>query len=89
MRRSPTVSHDSSLVADLNHRINSPLASIRNAIYLAACRTADPQMRRYLRLADDEVAAIAAILRVARLETVARRVGLTRAAVARSPRAIV
>ena len=54
-----------SLVAELNHKINSPLAAIRNALYLAACRTADPELHRYLQLANEEITSIAEILRAA------------------------
>lgn len=54
------------LVAELSHQINSPLAAIRNALYLAACRTRDGELLRYLAMADQEVASIAATLRSAR-----------------------
>ncbi|HWR36177.1 MAG TPA: histidine kinase dimerization/phospho-acceptor domain-containing protein [Clostridia bacterium] len=57
--------HDD-LIAELSHQINSPLAAIRNAIYLAASRTADLEVRRYLELADSEVVIIASALRNAR-----------------------
>jgi len=76
------------LAAELNHRINSPLAAIRNALYLASRRTSDPEVCRYLSLADDEVAAIARILRSARHETAANRAALARAASAGNPCAI-
>lgn len=89
MRTHSPVPDDSKLAADLNHQINSPLAAIRNALYLAACRTSDPEIRRYLRLADDEVAAIAAILRDARAESAASRAALARAAAAGNRRAVV
>jgi two-component sensor histidine kinase len=64
-----------SLAAELNHRINSPLAAIRNALYLAACCTADPELHRYLQLANAEVTSIADILRGARQANTARRAG--------------
>jgi nitrogen-specific signal transduction histidine kinase len=51
------------LIGKLNHEINSPLAAIRNALYLAAVRTHDPETKRYLRLADAEVSRISAILK--------------------------
>lgn len=54
------------LVADLNHQINSPLAAIRNALYLASRRTSDPEVLRYLELAEEEVASISATLQRAR-----------------------
>ena len=54
------------LVAEMNHQINSPLAAIRNALYLASCRTGDPELLRYLALAEEEVASISATLRRAR-----------------------
>jgi nitrogen-specific signal transduction histidine kinase len=50
------------LIGELKHAINNPLAAIRNALYLAAVQTSDPEMERYLRLADIEVSRIAAIL---------------------------
>jgi len=56
------------LVAELSHSINSPLAAIRNALYLAACRTEDPELLRYLELADEEVERISSTLRQARNE---------------------
>ena len=46
------------LIGELKHEINSPLAAIRNALYLAAARVRDPEVRRYLRLADEEVSRI-------------------------------
>jgi signal transduction histidine kinase len=58
--------HDD-LVAELSHQINSPLAAIRNALYLASSRTADPELLNYLQLADKEVIAIASTLRNARV----------------------
>lgn len=51
------------LIGELKHAINNPLAAIRNALYLAAIQTSDPEMERYLRLADVEVSRIAAILK--------------------------
>lgn len=53
------------LVQELNHEIHSPLAAIRNALYLAAARSSDPATLRYLELADAEVSRIAAVLRKA------------------------
>jgi len=50
------------LIGELKHAINNTLAAIRNALYLAAVQTSDPEMERYLRLADIEVSRIAAIL---------------------------
>jgi signal transduction histidine kinase len=50
------------LIGELKHEINSPLAAIRNALYLAAVRARDPEVRRYLRLADEEVSRIATVL---------------------------
>jgi hypothetical protein len=54
------------LIAELNHQINSPLAAIRYALYLAACRTTDAELLRYLELADGEVTSIAQTLGAAR-----------------------
>jgi signal transduction histidine kinase len=51
------------LIAEVSHQINSPLAAIRNAIYLATVRTEDTEVRRYLELADREVSAIASRIR--------------------------
>ena len=51
------------LVRELNHEIHSPLAAIRNALYLAAIRSSDPATLRYLELADVEISRIAAVLR--------------------------
>ncbi len=55
-----------SVVAELNHQINSPLAAIRNALFLASCRCSDPEVIRYLGLAEREAANIAQTLRKAR-----------------------
>ncbi len=54
------------LIAELSHQINSPLAAIRNALYLAACRSQDPALLRYLELANYEISSIASILRETR-----------------------
>lgn len=51
------------LVRELNHEIHSPLAAIRNALYLAAVRSSDPATLRYLELADAEISRIAAVLK--------------------------
>jgi nitrogen-specific signal transduction histidine kinase len=51
------------LVRELNHEIHSPLAAIRNALYLAAIRSSDPATLRYLQLADVEISRIATVLR--------------------------
>jgi nitrogen-specific signal transduction histidine kinase len=53
------------LVQELNHEIHSPLAAIRNALYLAAIRSSDPATLRYLELADAEITRIAAVLKKA------------------------
>jgi len=53
------------LVRELNHEIHSPLAAIRNALYLAAVRSSDPATLRHLELADVEISRIAAVLRKA------------------------
>jgi nitrogen-specific signal transduction histidine kinase len=53
------------LVRELNHEIHSPLAAIRNALYLAAVRSSDPATLRYLELADVEISRIAAVLKKA------------------------
>ena len=50
------------LIRELKHQINSPLAAIRNALYLTAARVGDPEVERYLKLADEEASRIAAVL---------------------------
>jgi nitrogen-specific signal transduction histidine kinase len=50
------------LIQELKHEIHSPLAAIRNALYLAGCRMDDPEALRYLKLADVELSRIAAVL---------------------------
>jgi len=54
------------LLEELTHRIHSPLAAIRNALYLAGCRTDDPEVHAYLEIADCEVSAIVRALCAAR-----------------------
>ncbi len=54
------------LIAELSHQINSPLAAIRNALYLAASQTDDPALLRYLNIADEEVTTIVAVLQANR-----------------------
>ena len=56
-------SGEKKLVAKLNHQINSPLAVIRNALFLAGAHTANSIAASYLKLADQQVARIAGILR--------------------------
>ena len=51
------------LIGELKHEINSPLAAIRNALYLAAARTDDQEIKRYLQLADHEASHISQILK--------------------------
>jgi nitrogen-specific signal transduction histidine kinase len=50
------------LILELKHQINSPLAAIRSALYLTAARVRDPEVERYLQLADEEASRIAAVL---------------------------
>jgi len=50
------------LIQELKHQIHSPLAAIRNALYLAAIRIDDPEALRYLALAEAEISRIAAVL---------------------------
>ena len=59
-------SDEQNLIAELSHQINSPLAAIRNAIYLAASQTDDPALLRYLEIADEEVTTIVAVLQANR-----------------------
>ena len=51
------------LIQELKHEIHSPLAAIRNALYLAGARTSDPETLSYLALADAEVSRIVAVLK--------------------------
>ena len=51
------------LIQELKHEIHSPLAAIRNALYLTALRTDDPEALRYLALAEAEIIRIAAVLK--------------------------
>jgi nitrogen-specific signal transduction histidine kinase len=51
------------LIQELKHEIHSPLAAIRNALYLAAVRSHDPETLRYLALAGAEISRIAAVLK--------------------------
>lgn len=53
------------LIQELKHEIHSPLAAIRNALYLATVRTGDPQTLRYLALAEAEISRIAGVLKTA------------------------
>ncbi len=55
-----------SLVAELSHEINTPLAVIRNVLYLVSIRTEDAEIHRYLQIADEEVLSIVGALRQAR-----------------------
>jgi signal transduction histidine kinase len=64
--REPVLLSELERVAELNHRINSPLAAIRNSLYLAAKRTHDQELLRYLELADQEVNSISRALEEAR-----------------------
>lgn len=59
---------DGKLIAELSHQINSPLAAIRNALYLASRRTEDVELKRYLEIAELEVLSIAGSLRQARAD---------------------
>ncbi|HEY2360608.1 MAG TPA: hypothetical protein VGK36_05805 [Candidatus Angelobacter sp.] len=51
------------LIQELKHQIHSPLAAVRNALYLTAIRLDDPEALRYLALAEAEIARIAAVLK--------------------------
>jgi hypothetical protein len=46
------------VIAEVSHQINSPLAAIRNALYLAAQHTEDGEVLAYLAIADAEVTSI-------------------------------
>jgi signal transduction histidine kinase len=62
-----TTKAEQKLIAELCHQINSPLAAIRNALYLSATRSHDPKVLRYLTLANAEISSIVGILRQARI----------------------
>jgi len=51
------------LLAEVSHQINSPLAAIRNALYLAAQHSGDPEVAQYLELAEHEVTNIVSRMR--------------------------
>ncbi|HXO38413.1 MAG TPA: hypothetical protein VN872_07235 [Candidatus Acidoferrum sp.] len=51
------------VIQELRHEIHSPLAAIRNALYLVAARSTDAEILHYLELADVEIARIAAVLK--------------------------
>ena len=51
------------LIQELKHEIHSPLAAIRNALYLAAARTDDPEALRYLALAGAEISRIVSVFK--------------------------
>jgi len=55
-------------MVEVSHQVNSPLAAIRNALYLAAKRTVDPEIIQYLQIADDEVSSIVNRIRDLRAE---------------------
>jgi nitrogen-specific signal transduction histidine kinase len=50
------------LMNELRHEIHSPLAALRNALYLIAMRCDDFQILEYVRLAETEAKEIAAAL---------------------------
>lgn len=75
------------IIGELKHEINNPLAAIRNALYLAAVRSNDPELKWFLELADQEVSRISAVLKDAnqtdenkRLQPVQQYVALASAA---------
>ena len=51
------------LIQELKHQIHSPLAAIRNALYLTTIRTDDLEALRYLALAEAEIIRIASVLK--------------------------
>jgi signal transduction histidine kinase len=51
------------VIAEVSHQINSPLAAIRNALYLAAQHTEDGELLEYLAIADAEVTSIVSRIR--------------------------
>jgi nitrogen-specific signal transduction histidine kinase len=51
------------LIQELKHEIHSPLAAIRNALYLAGVRTDNPEALHYLALAEAEITRIATVLK--------------------------
>ena len=61
------------LVATLQHQINSPLAAIRNALYLAGGHSVDAKVAHYLKLADLQVSRIAGILRSCEVDDLSSR----------------
>jgi signal transduction histidine kinase len=57
-----------SLLSELNHRIHSPLAAVRNALTLIGLRSNDPEIQRYVELAQREAEYIGHTLREARAD---------------------
>lgn len=60
------MSPQQALLVELSHELNTPLAVIRNALYLAGLRVSDPDVRNYLHLAEEAVDSASVILRHAR-----------------------
>lgn len=57
------------LMIEVSHQVNSPLAAIRSALYLAAIRTQDPEVLSYLQMADAEALSIVKAISSLRLVT--------------------
>lgn len=57
---------------ELRHEIHSPLAALRNALYLIALRSDDFQTLQYVKLAEVEAQEIAAALNRASASATAR-----------------
>jgi len=50
------------LMIEVSHQVNSPLAAIRSALYLASMHTQDPEVLRYLHTADAEALSIISVI---------------------------
>jgi two-component sensor histidine kinase len=61
------------LFLEINHLVNNPLTAIRNALYLAAHRSDDPELLGYLDLANQEITVISEALHHAWQERLAAK----------------
>src|SRR5690349_14566445 len=63
LRQSEKLAVAGRMAATISHEINNPLSAVANLLYLGETKSNDPDARRYLAMAQDELRRVSEIVR--------------------------